>query len=243
MRIVACISVRNRPDWLAECVGSVVAAGISDVHVYDDASDAPMVDSRVRMRRGETRLGSYAARAALLDELGADSTRLDETVVVLVDGDDRLKSGVNLLGTLERTFADPGVQVASFGRQSMSFIEAMSDLRTGHLGRDGVWLKGVVNLLPNHLRAFRLGAYRRLRRRDPGHLLGRHADGSFVRKSTDRALLAPMIISEGYSAFRAVPLAVYNYRIYRGMTHHDKANRANAEIFPSLLTKLLPPHP
>lgn len=228
MRTVVITSVRNGHEWLRECVESCIREGFTEICVYDDASEPPQVVPEATVLRGETSLGAYHARAAVLDALAGNPANPDDLVCVWVDGDDWLKPGTGVRKLVETTYADSVVEVAAFSDRPTLIVPEKLE----HQGQ--VW-----KLLPGYMRTHRLGAYRRVRMADPAHLLGRDTNGNFTRIGTDRALLAPMILAAPSGAYRHISCDVYGYRVYPGMTHHFHKTD-NREELCSLARRLFP---
>src|SRR6218665_308279 len=89
-QIIVCITVHNHQNWLDEAVKSCVDAGFQKILIYDDGSTVPLNCKNGDMIRSETRSGPYVARLALLDLLDNSDYVSDDTILVFLDGDDKL---------------------------------------------------------------------------------------------------------------------------------------------------------
>lgn len=238
MKIVTCISARGYPEWFKECIDSIEAAGIKEIHVCDDSTPIPLSDPRITtLRYNKTRVGAYVSRARVLLDLAEDTNYPDDTVIVLLDGDDKFENAEHVVPSIENAYIDPNAQVVCFHmhRENSTGGRALSLFKKRMLSVLDVW-----NLMPFHLRTFRLGMYRKLIEIDPEHEFGRCSDGRFVTQGTDRALLIPLILTAGPERTHIVEKHLHFYRAYLGMTHHDPSSRKNDKLFPERAKRFFP---
>lgn len=237
MKILVCISLKNHPDWFKECVDSSVEAGLTDIHVCDDASDTALVDERVKIYRNEVSLGAYVSRAKVLDAIAADDNYTDDDIVVLMDGDDKFINTDNLKSAIEEAYEDNEAEIVSFNRRLVvnSYSEPLHKFSQNTLQSKDVW-----HWLMPYMRTFRVGLYRKLLTIDPTKKMGMCKDGRFVRSGTDRSLCSPLLLIAGTKGIKHVFKDFYHYRQYSEMTHHNRGNRGNSDIFPFLMEGFFP---
>ena len=153
----------------------------------------------------------------------------DDTIVVLLDGDDRLSSK-NVLRYLNKLYSEEDIWLTTGSYVETGTGRVVKSLRVS----EEVWNNGIRKFReppghPNvfsHLRTFKKALFRKIK---PGDLLD--SDGRYYRCTFDRALMYPMIEMAGLAHHKVIEniLYVYNRQNPLAVDRVDRAHQLRIE--------------
>jgi glycosyltransferase involved in cell wall biosynthesis len=234
------VAAHNAGRWIGGCLYSLIGQRDQQftVNVVDDGSTdntyaaAQAVadrSDRVQVVRNVTRMGAMYSQHKAITRLDCD----DRDVVVIVDGDDQL-AHPNVLGVLAGHYDHIPDLVLTYGSYeprppSLTCIAAQPyPASVSNLGRFRTHGRR-LGLLFNHLRTFRVGAYRQL---DPD-INFRWPDGTWFKTSCDAAVMIPLL-EMARTRHRFIPDVLYFYNSVNPASDwrqaHEEVSRTHLHI-------------
>lgn len=215
------VPVYNAKAWVGRCIDSirrqtirgwkcVVVDDCSTDGTYEAAVAAASGDDRVLVVRNARRQGALANIAHAIDRHSAES----KDVVVTVDGDDWL-AHERVLERLLDLYRNPRVQLTygQFRQVGSGHIgwcaDYPDDVKMARAYRHHAWIA-------SHLRTFRYGLWRRIRRRD---LLDPRS-GKHWEMAWDVAMMVPMLEMCAPDQVVFIPDVLYSYNDLNPLNDH-----------------------
>lgn len=194
MRFKVIVNGHNRANLLDECLASVIKSGFTDILYCDDGSTDSAVSIaesfNVSIIKRPVRGGALIARFDALESLKNENSNL---ICVCVDGDDVLLDDAKR--RLEHEYEKGKDMVCGgmlWGNSYKGFEWPYFNhnvLEEKRLKKDIDW----THVILPHVRSFKLGLYREMRRMDPDMTLMKSSNGTWAQRSTDLALFTPML--------------------------------------------------
>ena len=237
------VNSRNNSQYLDQCLSSIVSNGFKNIYYCDDCSNQSnfYIASRYTKNtiRNQNRIGSYASRMRLLNQFQFNQ----EDVIVLVDGDDYLFSGVKqILDDKCKNYqvVHGGIRPYHKGVFHKDYFDNLNQYYNSF-----ITLKNNYHILRSispaicALRTFRYSLYKKVKQLDKESSIGMNQKNQFIHSGSDYALMNPIMYCNGIENSYYIKQETYYYRIHDNMSS-SKQISVKESFYLNRFSKLFP---
>lgn len=204
---------RNVGNYIKDCVASILAQDYKNYHVtfiddYSQDGSSALIPEISCITSFYNHERKYALQN-ILDALTKYNDIDDETIVCILDGDDKL-SHKYVLNILNAVYQDEKI-LLTYG--SMSYFDRPSIFGTAYTKSEYLDLRNSLwKIAP--LRTFKYKLFKKLKDLDPDFSYLRNGVGGILKMPADMALFFPLMELAGFQNTKFINTVLYNYRVH-----------------------------